>query len=265
LLKATDLEIISRFEHLGLSNYEARVYVFLLRKGQSYGNEISKNTGIPGSKIYETLSRLVEKGLAHLIQTKPVRYQALPLEEFLRMWQTDASRIIQYLNDNKEQIEAEPQSELMWHISGKKQLLDKLKDIIDSARSEIIISLWPREAAEVKDNLLEAQDRNVKITSIQFGEISLNIGKVFQHVNTSTIEARHGSELFVLADKRRGMFMYYENSKGWVGYHSNSSGIARVIENYIRHDIYTNKIINDHPELAMRSYGKDLAGLIDLD
>lgn len=264
MTRPTDFEIISRFERLGLSNYEARVYIFLLRNGQSYGNEVSKNTGIPGSKIYETLSRLVEKDLAHLIQGKPIHYQALPLKEFLNQWQTDANRVVEYLTDNKEQIETAPQSELLWHLSGKKQLIGKIKEIIDSAEHSILISLWPNESAEVEDNLRQAYERKVQITSIQFGEISLDIGNVFKHVNTSSVEARHGSELFLLVDGCKGMFMYYEDPVGWVGYHSLSKGMARVIENYIRHDIYTNKIINDHYDIAISSYGKDLRKLIDL-
>lgn len=262
--KATDFEIINRFESLGLSNYEARVYLFLLRNGQSYGNEVSKNTGIPGSKIYETLSRLVEKGLAHLIQGKPIHYQALPLKEFLNQWQTDASRVVEYLMDNKERIETAPQSELLWHLSGRKQLIEKIKEIIDSAEHNILISLWPNESAELEDNLRQAYERKVQITSIQFGKISLNIGNVYKHINTSSVEARHGSELFILVDQWKGMFMYYEDPRGWVGYHSSSKGIARVIENYIRHDIYINKILNDHYDIATSTYGKDLNKLIDL-
>lgn len=265
MLEPTDHSICSRFEKLGLTNYEARVYMFLLRNGQSYGNEISKNTGVPGSKIYETLSRLVDKGLAHLIQSKPIRYQALPLKEFLNRWQADASRTIEYLRENEDQIVTKPQNELLWHISGKKQIMEKIKEIIDSAENSILISLWPEGAAEVEENLRRADERNVQITSIQFGETSLNIGRVFKHLNTPTVEERHGSELFILADRKKGMFMCYESPKGWVGYHSSSPGIARVIENYIRHDIYINKMIWEHYDIVVSSYGEDMRGLIDLD
>lgn len=264
MIKVTDYEIINRFERLGLSNYEARVYIFLLRNGQSYGNEVSKNTGIPGSKIYETLSRLVEKGLAHLIQGKQVYYQALPLKEFLDQWKTDANRIVEYIEDNKELIEIAPQGDLLWHLSGRKQLIEKMKEFIDSAEDNILISLWPDESKEIENNLRQAHNRKVRITSIQFGEISLNIGNVHKHINTASVEERHGSELFLLVDSNKGMFMYHESPRGWIGYYSSSKGMARVIENYIRHDIYINKIINDHYEVAINSYGDDLSKLIDL-
>lgn len=264
-MHTTDRKICSYFEQLGLSNYEARVYLFLLRNGQSYGNEISKNTGIPSSKIYETLSRLVEKGLAHLIQTKPIRYQALPLKEFLSQWQADATRTLKFLMDNENLIETKPQSELLWHISGRKEIMEKVKEIIDSAENTILISLWPDDALELKANLRMAHQRKVQITSIQYGDKSLDIGRVYKHLNTSTVNERHGSELFILADRKKGLFLHFENSKGWVGYYSSSPGIARVIENYIRHDIYTNKLIEDHYEVVVRSYGKDMSGLINFD
>ena len=90
----TDQNIIRNFEELGLTNYEARTYLFLLMNNESYGNEISKGTGIPNSKIYETVSRLVEKGLAYPISSKPIRYEALPLSEFLTQKQKEIVNVI---------------------------------------------------------------------------------------------------------------------------------------------------------------------------
>jgi HTH-type transcriptional regulator, sugar sensing transcriptional regulator len=259
-----DENIILNFENLGLSNYEARTYLFLLRNGQSYGNEVSKQTGIPGSKIYETISRLVEKGLAYPIQSNPVRYQALPLKDFLNRKQKDVNKVLKDLEDSEELIQTAQQTELLWHISGRKSLTEKARELIDSAEKEILISLWPDAAALVKENLEAALTRGVKLYSLQFGDTYLEIGTVYKHIMVPTVHERHGSEMFLLVDKAEGMFMYFEKLKGWKGYYSSSQGMVRVIENYIRHDIYSNRLLQDHREAAVKYYGEDFSKLLDL-
>ena len=45
---------------LGLSLYEARLYLGLLKGGPQNGNELSRSSGVPSSKVYGMLDRLVE-------------------------------------------------------------------------------------------------------------------------------------------------------------------------------------------------------------
>ena len=216
----TDQKIIYYFEELGLSSYEARTYLFLLRNGQSYGNEISRGTGIPSSKIYETVARLVEKGLAYPIGSNPVRYETLPIKEFLNQKQKYISTVIQDLRENEKVIQTSQNSELLWHLSGRKRLIGKAQELIDGSENEILLSMWPEESEALKSNLKNAESRRVKIVSIQFGDTYLEIGKVFKHIDTSTVHERHGSELFLVVDQTGGMFMYFEKPKGWKGYYS---------------------------------------------
>ena len=42
-------------EKVGLTSYEIRAYTTLLKVGESNASEISQNSGVPYSKIYEIL------------------------------------------------------------------------------------------------------------------------------------------------------------------------------------------------------------------
>ncbi|NMD42246.1 MAG: TrmB family transcriptional regulator [Firmicutes bacterium] len=260
--RPAEQEFVQHFEELGLSNYEARTYIYLLQNGQCYGNEISKGTGIPSSKIYETVARLVEKGLAYPIKTSPVHYEALPLKEFLNQKQKNVLAVIKTLEDNERLLETSKRSELLWYISGRKNLLDKGRTLIDRAEKEILISMWPEESAVLKENLLEAEARGIEIYSIQFGDTYLEVGKLFKHARAPAIHERHRSELFLAVDRAEGMFMYLEKLGGWKGYHTSSSGIVRVITNYIRHDIYINRFLQDHRDIAIETYGENFERLL---
>ncbi len=78
-----DVGGINTLKKLGFSEYEARVIYALLRLREADVKLISKHSGVPRTKAYEVLRRLVEKGLVAEIQTKPLRYSIIDPEGFI--------------------------------------------------------------------------------------------------------------------------------------------------------------------------------------
>ena len=261
----SEREILEEFEKLGLTKYESKAYLVLLSNGSSYGGEISKKSGVPGAKIYETLDRLVEKGLAYPVSENPVHYRPLPLENFLNNKRHEFQRSIEYLKSNLNKISKIDSSELFWFLSGKDTLMDKTKEFINNAKSNILISLWPEEAKELKEPLYKAYNRNVEIIILMFDNIEdIDFGKIYKHYMFPAAYERHSSEMFLFVDNSCGMFMFLEEYYGWKGFYTYSKGISRVIENYIKHDIYINKVINENTEFITEKYGKHLERLLDI-
>lgn len=56
--------MIEQFEALGLTAYEAKALDHLLRHGERSGPDLSRESGIPFGRVYDTLNALVERGLA---------------------------------------------------------------------------------------------------------------------------------------------------------------------------------------------------------
>ena len=48
-------------EKIGLTSYEIRAYTTLIKDGESNASEISQNSGVPYSKIYEILGTLANR------------------------------------------------------------------------------------------------------------------------------------------------------------------------------------------------------------
>ncbi len=64
-------------EEIGLTQGEVRVYIALLELGETTTGAIIKKSKITGSKVYEILERLIEKGLvSHVIKEKTKYFQA---------------------------------------------------------------------------------------------------------------------------------------------------------------------------------------------
>lgn len=247
-------EIVNALKDLGLSLYEAKAYLCLLKNGNSYGGELSKKSGVPTSKIYETLNKLVEKGMVYPINSNPVYYQALPLKHFLNKVQKQTSETVSFLMERQQEIESKDMPELLWHLTGKERVLAKSIELIEKATRFILISFWPEEFEELITYLQGAASRNIDVISIQMGEKTVDIGTTYRHRPGPMVHERHASEMFLTIDNEEGMFSYLDQYQDWKGYFSSSKEITRIIENYIRHDIYINSIIEENLDYFKTKY-----------
>lgn len=71
------LEVRQALKTLELTDYEARAYVCLVRKGLLNAGDLSELAEIPHSKIYEVLARLEKRGIVNreVIESRPPRVE----------------------------------------------------------------------------------------------------------------------------------------------------------------------------------------------
>jgi sugar-specific transcriptional regulator TrmB len=73
-LTPLDERVWESLKRLGLSEYEVKAYMVLVNLKSGTASEISNASGIPVSKIYETLRSLEHKGLIRVERGRPMRY-----------------------------------------------------------------------------------------------------------------------------------------------------------------------------------------------
>ncbi|MEZ4103942.1 MAG: helix-turn-helix domain-containing protein [Candidatus Paceibacterota bacterium] len=72
------MEYQTLLQSLGLAKNEARIYETLVRKGNSSVSLISEKSGVHRRNVYDSLNRLMEKGLViEIVDTKENIYQAV--------------------------------------------------------------------------------------------------------------------------------------------------------------------------------------------
>jgi sugar-specific transcriptional regulator TrmB len=97
----TDVLTAERLVRLGLTQYEARAYIALVRRDGSTPAEVARLADVPRSRIYDVIETLVAKGMARQRPARPAKFVATPPhealdllvrghEERLRMLQLDA-------------------------------------------------------------------------------------------------------------------------------------------------------------------------------
>ncbi len=84
-------------KNIGLTDGEIKIYLALLELGASSTGNIIKKSKISGSKVYEVLDRLAEKGLSSSTTKNGVKYFEA----------SSPTKILEYLEEKKQNIDTE--------------------------------------------------------------------------------------------------------------------------------------------------------------
>jgi HTH-type transcriptional regulator, sugar sensing transcriptional regulator len=97
-----DDQLVRTLSDLGLTNYEARVYLALTRRGSSTAAETARVAGIPRQRIYDVLSSLVTRGLASSRPGQVTKYVATaPSEAVERLVSDHRNRLEQLERESR--------------------------------------------------------------------------------------------------------------------------------------------------------------------
>ena len=115
-------DLLESLRSLGLTKYEALVYIGLLRVAGATATEIHEISGVPRASVYPTLDRLAQKELVSVSHTTPKRFDAIPpaqgIENLMRKIEMDAESALAALDVFYREKDAEYRGnqELVWTI-----------------------------------------------------------------------------------------------------------------------------------------------------
>ncbi len=252
-------DVVEQLRRIGMSGYEAKVYLAMLAAGVPLnGYELAKQSGVPRSTVYETVAKLVARGSAFEVNVPEsgTAYLPLPVESLLARVRREVDDVIGALATSLPAVSAPPETHLTQQIRGRRHVLDRAKDVIESAVSDLLVSIWPPEVPAVVDELRRAATRGVEVTTIVFGDgDSLNgIGTVFEHRFSApaVVEERLGCRLFAfVADRSNVLTAGAVGEETW-GMWCDDPAMALVVAEYIRHDMAIQSILRSADGQALR-------------
>ena len=257
-------EIVEQLRSIGMSGYEAKVYVALVAAGEPLnGYELAKRSGVPRSTVYETVAKLVARGSAFEVNLPEsgTAYLPLPVESLVARLRRDVNESIDALAESLPKISAPSDAHVIQQVRGRQQVLDRALDVIAGARTDLLVSIWPQELPEVLDELRAAADRRVEVTTIVFGSGHAleGIGIVYEHRFSSPEVVLHrlGCRLFAfVADRGSVLTAGAVGSETW-GMWCDDPAMALVVAEYIRHDMAIQSIFQRSSSKALREYWTD--------
>lgn len=238
-----NLSIIRDMKTLGFSEYEIKAYLSLLEKHPVNGYTLSKESGIPRSRIYEVLESLKNKQIVfEQNDGKTNVYYPLEPKMLITKLKKNFSDTLKTVDDfiNKIYIKDEGKDKLIV-LRGRSNIINSLNLLISQAKTRIAVSIWEEEISDIKDELIKAISRGVVVRGIYFG----NNNEFKELVSHRRIER------YLLEKKERYMtvtidgkhVIYGVISRGeesqvtW----SQDEAFINMSEDYICHDLMVNK------------------------
>ena len=239
------VRLMDCLKSLGITKYEALVYIALLRVPNATASEIHESSGVPRASVYPVLDQLGDKDLVSVSQSAPKRFAAKPPGDAIKDLVTRIEQDADYARGaliaiHHQRISGEQGSEeLIWNLYGIDAIRKRLMDLIAGARREIHIIAYPYVLSEEVRTLLNAVSTRVSVEIItpRWDRMSGENLKVFIRQHPATA---HESDLakdslaggVCIVDGSRVLLIVGSGDADMVALFSESEGFVRFFTRY---------------------------------
>lgn len=200
------MDLAASLMQIGFTEYEAKIYLELLRDSPATGYQLSKNAGIPRSMVYEALGRLHNRGA--VLETRDERatlYRPLPPDVLLDEHEREHQSLVQGLRDGLRQRYTTEDEDHLWSISGRRAVLSYANQMINSADSEVLLVLADTDLDDLRPTILKACERKLAISALLTGSGELNCGQVAYHPPLESELQNLTQTTMVIVDQREAL------------------------------------------------------------
>ncbi|WP_224268186.1 TrmB family transcriptional regulator [Haloprofundus salinisoli] len=154
-------------EALGLTQYEAECFVALVRVPKATAAEISDISGVPRSRVYDSVDRLNDRGLVDTQESEPRRFRAVSTDEALEKLRREHSATLEAAGRALGRLETKksPEEKGVWAIASAEHVNDRITTLLDDAEERVhhIVADERVLSETVLDRLAAATDRGVSV------------------------------------------------------------------------------------------------------
>lgn len=141
----------------GLSTYETKIYLSLTLEGCSEARELSMSSGVPRTKTYAALKKLIQRGLVLEIPGEPQRFSiANPSNSFgtfVQSWKRELSEqvtslvefesaisTLEFIHEEKQSLKpVNVRKEEVWSIREGEEITRKTSEILSKAKTSVCV------------------------------------------------------------------------------------------------------------------------------
>jgi HTH-type transcriptional regulator, sugar sensing transcriptional regulator len=194
--------LIDQLTDLGMTEYEAKVYLALLSENPATGYQISKTSGVPRSMVYEALGRLEVRGaVLRSLEEKATLYRPVPPAMLLDRYEREARERAANLRASLLPLYNREETGRLWNFSGRREALAYAANMIDAVTCELMLVLTDADVDALRHHLEAAHARGVALGVILTGDTSFALGQVVRHPKRETELHRMQETLIVVADE----------------------------------------------------------------
>jgi HTH-type transcriptional regulator, sugar sensing transcriptional regulator len=176
------MDLLANLLQIGFTEYEAKVYLALLREHPATGYQLSKESGVPRSMVYEALRRLHGRGAAlETMEGRSTLYRPLPPDLLLEQHAVEHRRLLQELGQGLGALYSATTDNRVWGIGGKTAVLAYARQLIQNASKELFLVLTDADLDALRADICAASERGLAVSSLLTGSGALECGRVATH------------------------------------------------------------------------------------
>ena len=172
-------KVLKALEELGLARLDARIYVFLAKKGSKKAKDITNLLRISKQQLYPSLKSLQSKGLVNATLEHPARFSAVSFEKALDLFAKAKMEEAKSIQQSKDSLlsdwqsivinEAEDKSAKFTVIEGRKYVYSKIQQMIQETTKQLsIVTTVPNLIRADQYGLLETAFNHPLKSKVQF-------------------------------------------------------------------------------------------------
>lgn len=254
--------ILANLKELGFTEYEGKVYMTLINDHPLSAYNISKNSGVPHSRVYDITRRLIKKGYVTSKGTNPELFSPISPEELISRLRRNNSKLTGELQHQLDSIKFTADFDPVWNISSRNDVLEMAEQLIDEAENTIFIGIWDEEFKQLEEVFRKAHNRDVQVNFLFYGTSSPNFGEIYHHSIENLPEVnKSGRFIDLVIDSR----VCITGSLGGVfpcqTVWTRNKGLIKSIEGYIIHDFYIAEVSDYLGDKVDELFGKNFEKL----
>jgi HTH-type transcriptional regulator, sugar sensing transcriptional regulator len=233
-------KVVKSLREVGFSQYEARLYEALLRHGPQNGNELSRSSGVPSSKVYGIVEKLEDEGVVQTIRSDSgTRFVGLRPEELIDRIRRRFNEPLDFLGESLPALADHVPEEAFLTVAGEEVLLEAARQMVESAVGEINVSLWEPELEFLREGLEAAADRGTRVFGMLYAaEPAMPSGTWVRHSYEEIVGARVGGRMLTLVvDGAEALIGRFPDGAAAAGVRTRNPVLTLVASEYLHHDM----------------------------
>jgi len=139
----SESDAVESLERLGLTSYEAKVFIALQKLGAGTARDVHRITDVPRSQVYSVAENLADRGLVEIQQSNPIQYRPVGIDEaretLRSRFEREQEQAFDYVEDVRDQHDdgAEEQ-EAIWTLRGGDRVEERAIELIREADERVV-------------------------------------------------------------------------------------------------------------------------------
>ena len=198
-----ELNLLDDLGAIGFTEYEAKVFLALLKDHPATGYQLSKAAGIPRSMVYEALGRLDARGVVlKTEEAKATLYRPMPPGTMLDRLALERERRMHSLRTGLEALYTRRDDGYLSTFAGEGPVLSYAANMLDNVEQEAMLVLADAHLEALRAHVIGAHERGVVVGVLLTGSGVLDVGQVAYHPPTESKLHKLADSLVVVVDEQ---------------------------------------------------------------